>query len=445
MKPAKPNMQGFEDGTAASVPTCEHPCDNAQSGGHSIRIAIVVSHPIQYYAPYYRALAALPGVVLKVFFCNRRGAETYYDRDFKTHIRWDIPLLDGYDFEFLDNPDGEPPGKRPQAYSLLQKLHSNFWEIDNPRVGESLARFCPELVEVHGYSHRTMRRTMRWCNQNKVRVILCSDSNGTTRAAWWKRAAKTVIVKHIYRHLDGALANGDNNWKYHLQYGMPPERIFSRALPIDCDLLRSSAGDAGAARREIRKRHGIPHDAFVVTFAGKLSPVKCPTHLLAAVHRCSQMGFNVWGLLVGEGQLRNELEAVVSRKQMRNVVLAGFVNQSEISRYYAASDVVTLMSRYEPKGLAVPEAGSLGCPAILSDRVGCIGPNDCARPEENALVYPWGDIEAFANCIVRIYEDRRLYSSMSEAAIRIANLQDAKIAAAQMNVAVSKIMQMTLQ
>jgi glycosyltransferase involved in cell wall biosynthesis len=117
---------------------------------------------------------------------------------------------------------------------------------------------------------------------------------------------------------------------------------------------------------------------------------------------------------------------------MHTVVMAGFVNQSLIGKYYAASDAVALMSSREAKGAPVPEAGIFGCPAILCDRVGCIGPTDSARPGENALVYPWSDIDALANCITRLCTDRPLYSSMSQAARRIAKLQDVAVAAKQL-------------
>jgi len=440
---AKATQQSFECAAPNSMTAREPSLGQEEAPCSSIRIAIVISHPIQYYTPYYRALAAVPGVVLKVFFCNRQGVETYYDLDFKTHVKWDIPLLDGYDFEFLDDPnEADSYRAQFQAFSLFQKPPLSFWTVDNPQIVESLARFRPEVVEIHGYSHRATWRALHWCNQNEVRVVLCSDSNGAARVAWWKRVAKALIVKQIYRRLDGALANGDNNRRYHMQYGMPPERIFTRALPVDCNLLRSAAGEANATRREIRNRHGIPADAFVVIYAGKLSQRKCPTHLLAALLRSSQQGLNVWGLIAGEGELRDEVETHIAKYEMKNIALAGFVNQSEIAKYYAASDCVTLMSSYEPKGLTVPEAGSVGCPAILSDRIGCIGPNDCARPGENTLIYPWGDINAFADCISRLYRDPQLYRAMSEAAVRIANLQDARVAAKQMKEAASRLIQL---
>jgi glycosyltransferase involved in cell wall biosynthesis len=392
------------------------------------RIAIIVSHPIQYFAAWYRALAATPGILLKVFFCCKWGADAYYDRDFETEVKWDIPLLEGYDWEILDS-------------RKAIKSHT-FWAMDNPNVGDALQRFDPEVVEIHGYAHRTNWRVVRWCNRNRVPVMLYSDSNATAKRALWKRAAKVLVVKHFYRHLDGALFSGDNNRRYHQHYGIPRKRIFAGTMPIDRERLVASVGDPSKTRHEIRKQWAIPEDAFVVAYAGKLIPRKCPLHLLEAIYRCAQKGLAVWGVLIGEGEERTAIEAFIAKHRINNVAMVGFVNQASIGQYYAASDVVTLMSRYEPKGLTVPEAGCLGCPAILSDRIGCIGPSDSARSGENALVYPWSDIDALTNCIVRLYRDKALYRSMSEAARTIANSQDVALAAVQLKEAAIQLKKM---
>jgi glycosyltransferase involved in cell wall biosynthesis len=423
------NAQRLILGTNETVPLAdgEGSTKNYRSQA-PIRIAIIASHPIQYFAPWFRSLAATPGIVLKVFFCSKLGAEPYYDKQFGREVKWDIPLLEGYDWEVLE--------ARKEIKS------QTFWSMDNPKVGRALEMFQPDIVEVNGYAYRTMWRVVVWCNRNMVPVMIYSDSNRTPKRALWKRAAKGICVKQFYRHLDGALSSGDNNRMYHLHYGIPPARIFTGIQPIDCERLVASVGNAVATRREIRQRHGIPEDAFVVVYAGKLIPVKCPLHLLEAILRCAQHGLNVWGLLVGEGEERQAVEAFIAKHKMDNIVLAGFVNQSSIGKYYAASDVVTLMSRHEPKGQTVPEAGAVGCPAILSDRIGCIGPNDCARPGENALVYPWSDIDAFTNCIVRLYQDRLLQRSMSKAAVRIANSQDIAVAALQMKEAATQLKKM---
>ncbi|RYG43910.1 MAG: glycosyltransferase family 1 protein, partial [Chitinophagaceae bacterium] len=72
------------------------------------RLAIVVTHPIQYYAPVFQALTASKQVELKVFYTWGEGSVKKFDPDFKKVIEWDIPLLEGYAYEFLTNKSSDP-------------------------------------------------------------------------------------------------------------------------------------------------------------------------------------------------------------------------------------------------------------------------------------------------------------------------------------------------
>jgi len=65
------------------------------------KLAVVISHPIQYWVPVYRALAELSNIDIKVFYVAENGAYEYYDTEFAQTIKWDIPLTEGYDYEFL--------------------------------------------------------------------------------------------------------------------------------------------------------------------------------------------------------------------------------------------------------------------------------------------------------------------------------------------------------
>lgn len=377
----------------------------------SVRIAVVVSHPIQYFAPWHRGVAMLDGVNLKVFFCTRSGANEYFDVDFGTKIKWDVPLLEGYDWEFL-----------PKSEEIKS---TGFFAVDNPRVGEALSRFAPDVVIVHGYASRTMWRVARWCRKNRVALMLYSDSNATNKRSAWKRLIKEIVVRYFYGYVSAALTSGDNNREYHRSYGVKDERLLQCTMPIDTERMLATPG----LRTEFRSRHGIPQGAFVVAFSGKLTPLKCVDHLLKAVLDCTASGRRVWALLIGDGPERQRLETFVRENGMKNVIFTGFVNQSSIGECYRAADVIVLMSIREAKGLVIPEAGCFGCPAIVSDRVGSIGSNDSAQPGVNALVYPWGDIEALAGCIARLYDNGANYRAMSEAAIRIAKQQDVGVAA----------------
>src|SRR5437762_2564689 len=70
------------------------------------RLAIVASHPIQYQAPWFRALARTTH--LTVLFCHRQDAHAQGDAGFGVPFDWDVPLLDGYDYRWLENRARKP-------------------------------------------------------------------------------------------------------------------------------------------------------------------------------------------------------------------------------------------------------------------------------------------------------------------------------------------------
>src|SRR6185369_17474105 len=71
------------------------------------RLAIIVSHPIQYYVPLYRALVEDGSLEIKVFFTWHGGDQPTLDRGFSKNIEWDIPLTQGYPFEVVPNTSRE--------------------------------------------------------------------------------------------------------------------------------------------------------------------------------------------------------------------------------------------------------------------------------------------------------------------------------------------------
>ena len=72
------------------------------------KIAIVTTHPIQYYAPLFKLLSMEKEFEVKVFYTWSQSQSEKYDPGFGKTIEWDIPLLDGYDFEFIENVSKDP-------------------------------------------------------------------------------------------------------------------------------------------------------------------------------------------------------------------------------------------------------------------------------------------------------------------------------------------------
>src|SRR5664279_5700620 len=66
-----------------------------------VRLAYLVSHPIQYQAPLLRRIAQEPDIDLTVLFGSDFSVRGYRDAGFGVGVKWDVPLLDGYKHEFL--------------------------------------------------------------------------------------------------------------------------------------------------------------------------------------------------------------------------------------------------------------------------------------------------------------------------------------------------------
>ena len=83
----------------------EHPPVRVPPSG-SLRLAIVASHPVQYQAPWSKALATR--LDLQVFFAPRIGAADHARAGFDVGFEWDTPLFEGYSFEWLANTASRP-------------------------------------------------------------------------------------------------------------------------------------------------------------------------------------------------------------------------------------------------------------------------------------------------------------------------------------------------
>lgn len=88
-----------------------------------MKLAIISSHPIQYNAPLFKLLTQRGNLSVKVFYTwGKQSIEPKYDPGFGKTIQWDIPLLDGYNYEFLENISKAPGsshfnGIKPQYHS----------------------------------------------------------------------------------------------------------------------------------------------------------------------------------------------------------------------------------------------------------------------------------------------------------------------------------------
>jgi glycosyltransferase involved in cell wall biosynthesis len=353
-----------------------------------LRLAILASHPIQYQAPLFRALAARDDVTLKVFFCWDFGIKETVDPGFGRSFRWDIPLLDGYDHELIPNLAQKPGTDR-------------FLGLLNPVAPARIREFRPDTLVVHGYSHFTELEMLAAARFLGIPVLVRGDSNLLHRRPPHIWAAKRLLLTALFATLAGALSSGRLNAQYYAHYGIPAERIFHAPFTVDNAFFREREEDARAAAQSIRSELGIAASDTVAVFAAKLLGHKGCDDLIRAFGARPRKHAHL--VIVGDGPAKVEYTALAKQIAPDRIHFLGFFNQQRMPTAYVIGDVFVLPSHYEPWGLAINEAMSLGLPIIASDQCGAVP--DLVL-SDNGWVFPAKNVQALGTVLDAAFGDR---------------------------------------
>lgn len=361
----------------------------AQEWLSGMRLAILSTHPIQYNAPLFRELSSRSGLELRVFY-SWEGTAKADDPEFGRPIAWDVPLLDGYDWDMVPNIARDPG------------TH-HYRGLDNPDMNRRVADWRPDALLVYGWAWRTHFRAMRHF-KGRLRVLLRGDSTLLTGSSVaWKRILRRPALTWVYRHVDVALSPGLQNHAYLRMMGVAEHRI--RQMPHAIDTERFSPQNTVYSRSadQIRRRIGMKDGETTFVYAGKLVARKSVDTLISAFQKVASINEATRLLIVGEGAERERLEAMAAEQP--RITFLGFRNQMEMPSVYLAGDVFVLPSQNETWGLAVNEALALGRPVIASDRVGAAP--DLLLGKTYGRIFPCGDPVALSTAMLEFVSRRQ--------------------------------------
>ena len=347
-----------------------------------MRLAIVASHPIQYYAPIFRELARR--LDLKVFFAHRATQDDQAKAGFGIKFNWDIDLLSGYDHVFMHNVAKQPGLDR-------------FSGCDTPEIGRWLAEDRFDAVLVQGWYRKSLLQTIFAAKRLGLPVLARGDSHVMTPRSSIKRSAKAIVYPAFLRLFNAALYVGKRSKDYWIHYHYPTAQLFFSPHCVDREWFSSRA--TVNSRERLRNRMRIPPNALVALFAGKLLPFKRPLDIVAAAALLKSVGHEIIVLIAGAGPVETELR-VAAQKAGVSTHFLGFCNQTVMPDIYAASDVLVLPSEHETWGIVANESLACGRPIILADTVGAAP--DLATDNVAGRVFPLGDIPALANALREI-------------------------------------------
>ena len=176
-----------------------------------------------------------------------------------------------------------------------------------------------------------------------------------------------------------------------------------RVIPVGLDLHRFAAADDGVGAR-FRSRVGVEGDEVLLTYVGRLVPIKRVDVVLRALARAREAGAPARLAIVGDGECRPALERLTGELGLSGVVsFVGYIEDAAMAA--AAADIAVLSSSNEGTPVSLIEAGAAGVPAVAT-AVG--GVPDVVVDRETGLLVKRDDEDALADAVGRLAQDPEL-------------------------------------
>ncbi len=284
--------------------------------------------------------------------------------------------------------------------------HLNRGRFD-PRILTDLVRLARErrarILHVHGYAAADFGRlAARRVGAALVLHEHFADPHMPAYQAWADRL--------LARYTDRAIAVSGSTRDFLVDDRFVPAervRLIWNGAPLQ-EFARPPAG----ARESVRNELGLPPATLAIGTIGRLSAQKGQRDLLEAAAQVTGEFADVRFVLVGDGDLRPELEARAAALGLgERIVFAG--HRSDIPAVLAALDVVCISSTYEGTPLALFEAMAAGKPIVSTAVDGC---REVLDHERTGLLVPPRDPDALARALVRVRREADLRGRLGAAA-----------------------------
>lgn len=315
-----------------------------------MKLLIFATHPIQYQVPIYRELSKKYD--LKVIYLLEQTKKGHAAAGFGVEFEWDIPLLDGYQHQYLKNYSKTPSSSSYKGIILDKKEIAELMHTENPGI-----------VLINGWFPKGIKQIINYCYTNNIKTICRGDSTLLMTGNPIKKALKEVYIRNIVRKVTAFLYVGEENKKYYLHYGVKELQLYPGLHCINTPFFEK--------RFNTIKKRTWNQQEISIGFAGKFIDKKQPILLLSAISK-SKHKKQLKLQLIGDGPLKAKIEKTAKELNV-NINFLGFLNQSEIvEKGYQNLDFLVLPSKEnETWGLVINEVMTGGIPTIVSDTVGC--------------------------------------------------------------------------
>jgi glycosyltransferase involved in cell wall biosynthesis len=259
------------------------------------------------------------------------------------------------------------------------------------RLARIIRKVRPDVVHTHTAKAGAVGRTAALLAGPRKPVVVHTFHGHVLRGYFGRagtlvfRAIETVLA----RVTDRLVAVSPEVRDELVSLGVARQERFS-VIRLGIELEPRVAFDGNLA--EIRRRHGIGAETFVVGWFGRMTAVKRTDDLLRTLATLRERGVDALLLLVGDGDDRERLEQRAHDLGLaRTCLFLGY--QEDVATWYAVCDAIALTSASEGTPVTIIEALAAGR-AVVATSVG--GVPDVVDEGETGFLVPPGDTEALA-------------------------------------------------
>lgn len=365
------------------------------------RLYIAAKNPIPYQTPLWRLLLG-HDIEFEVIFLDTMGVTPIRDDDFNVTVTWDVPLLEGYKHSFLRN------------YARDRSI--GFFSRVNFGLATKINKENCDAILVVGYDNLSAWLAVVTAKLRGVKVIWRGEATLYSQldSMLLRRVLKTFVLGIFFKFCDAVLYSCTGNREYLVSQGIDPKKMSLLPCSVDNDYFRAQCERFSPVRDQIRNELGVAPNDFVVLFSGRITDNKRPMDLVAAVETLNRDDLVI--LFVGDGRERERVQRACEERSVR-ARFVGFVNQSEISRYYVAGDLYVMISGYDNSPKSMNEAMNFALPVVCTKRAGTA--YDLVRDGVNGYLIETGDVRSLSEKIAYFVNNRDKSKLMGQASKEI--------------------------
>jgi glycosyltransferase involved in cell wall biosynthesis len=299
-----------------------------------------------------------------------------------------------------DQPLDDPP--HVLRTPAIQHFNGSDFPLPVPSpvlVSSTMSEFRPDIVHAH-HPFFMGNTAMRLARSREVPLVFTYHTmydQYTHYAAAAESSAASKFVGSLaagYANLCDAVIAPSQSVADLLRERGVETRI--QIIPTGVDVPHFSKGDG----RSFRDKQGIPTEALVVGYVGRLAPEKNLRFLAESVARFMKDEPRAHFLVVGGGAVEPEIREVFEMAGLANRLhLAGCCEGQELIDAYHALDLFAFASQSETQGMVLTEAMAAGKPVVA---VAGPGVRDVVEDRVNGCLVASQDEEEFASALAWI-------------------------------------------